>query len=69
MNDKTMRTFHVWLLLSDAEKSEFANAANSYNDAATHVRQQINESNQNEFRKASTLQTGPLSGACPYCGK
>lgn len=67
MTNKTIRTVHAWLQLSDAEKSDFADAVNAF--SKTTNKNQLNESYEQEFRSITKVQTGPLSGGCPYCGR
>lgn len=67
MTDKTVRTVHAWLQLSPSEKVAFANAVNAFEQASNQ--RQLNESYESEFRNITKVQTGPLSGGCPYCGR
>lgn len=66
MDDKTLLTFNLYLNLNPAQQAEFDKAYKDYAEAARadriEKRTKINE-------RANKLISGPLSGACAYCGK
>lgn len=65
MNDKTRRVFHGWLELSAAERDEFEKAIREYNAAYPTKQRELRESADRVIK----MQTGPLTGGCPCCGR
>jgi hypothetical protein len=64
VTDKVQRTFNAWVHLSDMEKTEFDAEVRKYNSS----------NDQKGLRNLSEgyivrVQTGPLGGTCPYCGR
>jgi hypothetical protein len=66
MNDKTRRVFNGWLALTVAERDEFDKALKEYNAASSTKQRELRESSHDRVIK---MQTGPLSGGCPCCGR
>jgi hypothetical protein len=64
MNDKTKLVFNGWLALSDDEREEFKKAKKEYKEGSATRQQQLRES-----VRVLKMQTGPLSGGCPCCGR
>jgi uncharacterized protein Yka (UPF0111/DUF47 family) len=66
MNEKTQRVFNGWVQLSSAERRDFQDAIRDYESASDSRKTEIRES----MRKSATkMQTGPLGGGCPCCGR
>jgi len=66
MNDKTGKVFNGWLGLTSEERRDFQNAIRDFIDATDSRKTEIRES----LRKSATkMETGPLGGRCPCCGR
>jgi uncharacterized protein Yka (UPF0111/DUF47 family) len=66
MNDKTKKTFRGWIALSYSERQDFQKAVNEYETASDRRKTEISESIRSSVTK---MDTGPVSGGCPCCGK
>ena len=66
MNEKTRKVFNGWLGLSNSERREFLEAIRDYDSANDSRKTEIRESIRNSVTK---MQTGPLGGGCPCCGR
>jgi hypothetical protein len=64
MNDKTKLVFNGWLALFDDEREEFKRAKKEYKEGSSTKQQQLKEA-----ARVLKMQTGPLSGGCPCCGR
>lgn len=69
MTEKATRAFHAWLRLSITEQAEFDKAVSDYKAATGSKKTELNEANEKQYRDIVKVQTGPLSGGCPYCGR
>lgn len=62
MSERSDRTMRAFLSLLDHEKTEVARKIEEYQRGSQAEKREINE----RFTK---VQTGPLQGGCPYCGR
>ena len=66
MNDKTKRVFNTWVHLSSDEQRELDDEIRKFKIANTTGQRQLRELSESVIQK---MQTGPLGGTCPYCGR
>jgi hypothetical protein len=66
MNDKTRRVFAGWLKLTEGERRDLENAVREYNTATLSEQRRLMESTRDSVTK---METGPLPGGCPCCGR
>jgi hypothetical protein len=62
MSDRSDRTLKAFLSLLDHEKTEVLKKIEEYQRGSQSEKREISE----RFTK---VQTGPLQGGCPYCGR
>jgi hypothetical protein len=63
MTDNTRRVLNGFIELSDDEKQEFVDELQKWSDLDFSERSRYQE------RVQKSVDLGPLSGACPCCGK
>lgn len=72
MSSKAKRVLAVWASLSSDERSEAVKLINEYQNADKKRKDEMTMESLSEgrtFHKSTTMNFGPLSGKCPYCGK
>ena len=66
MNEKVTRVFNGWLALSDSERAELQKAIGEYLENDNLGKRILVEKVEALVTK---MQTGPLGGSCPCCGR
>lgn len=75
MSIKTSRVFAAWTELDASERNEVVGLINKFQEAKTTTEKQsiaaehINESKRSYVAKSTTMNFGPVPGACPTCGR
>jgi hypothetical protein len=75
MSIKTSRVFAAFSQLTLVERNEVVGLIKKYQEAKTPSEQQtiavehINESKRSFIAKSTTMNFGPVPGACPTCGR
>lgn len=66
MNDAVKRALRVFISLSPVDQEAFINEINRYRRVLPSEQRQIREDLSTIITKVAT---GPMGGACPYCGR
>lgn len=66
MNEKVTRVFNGWLKLSESERAELQNAIREFLEKDNSGKRLLIEKVESS---ATRMQTGPLGGSCPCCGR
>lgn len=65
MNDAVKRALRVYLSLSSSDRDELKRQIDRFERATSWDQRQIRE----DLDVITKVATGPMSGACPYCGR
>lgn len=68
MNEKTRKVIKGFIGLNDEERKEFIAKVDEYINGNTVVKENLRKSIMNESHTAG-VNLGPLSNACPCCGR
>lgn len=66
MESEVAKVIRGWISLSASERREFQSFVEQYERGGSAAQESLRES---VYSSVTKLQTGPLGGTCPCCGK
>jgi hypothetical protein len=66
MTNKVQRTFNAWVHLTADEQLELNEEILKFRNSLTSKQLELRTLSESVIQK---MQTGPLGGTCPYCGR